>query len=186
MSLSLERYCVGLGISPRSKSCTDPRTVSKPEFAVLLKVLLASLVLIYSHMECTRRRVGRVRAVFSTHYTVPFPLSAGAMSQSVKSPSKWFKTTQESPLRLAQGCPPVRCRRLKSIGVRITLSPKHQPSGLLKVDRSTSIEQKESSPEPFPKLLLPLSLRKVLKVREVSQPFLSPWEVQPSVTAERW
>ena len=141
----------------------------------------------YSPMECTRRRIGRVRAVFSTHYTSPFPLLEGGMSQSSKSPGKWFKTTEESPLRLMRGGPPVRCRRLKSIGVRITLSPKHQPlQGLLrKMDRSTSIGLRDSTPEPLTKLLSPLSLEKVLKVRKVSQPFLSPWEVLPSLTAGR-
>lgn len=138
-------------------------------------------------MECTRRRLSKVRAVFSTHYTTPFPLEEDDVSH--KSPARWFrsfKSTGDSPLRLVRDYPLVRCRRLKSIGVRMTLSPKHQPTlhrALRKVDRSTSIGLKdvlEKSSEHTKTLISPLSLHKVLKVREMSQPFLSPWEGLPS------
>ena len=143
----------------------------------------------YSHMECTRRRLGKVRAVFSTHYTTPFSLEDELVSQSHKSPGRWFrsfKSTEDSPLRLVRDYPLVRCRRLKSIGVRMTLSPKHQPTlhkVLRKIDRSTSTGLKDvqnKSPEPTKKLTSPLSLHKVFRAREMSQPFLSPWEVLPS------
>lgn len=70
----------------------------------------------------------------------------------------------------------------------MTLSPKHQPTlhkVLRKIDRSTSTGLKDvqdKSPEHPKKLLSPLSLHKVFRVREMSQPFLSPWEVLPSST----